>query len=205
MSEVSYTTRDGRLRLYDGTATPYYLEIPFVNAGFSGPLGRGRGAQTIILDRGRLSTRMHYIEESDEAAIAGVEVSWSFKMTNTEPLLTKFKDALNVSQAATWTVGSHTWVTTKGTTQLLSGGATPTLYTTPTFTNAPRRRCINIEVLYVDPTASGGDTGQKYAECEAEPDKQMINEGDREVAVNVRLMCYGAITQITAFTAGNAG
>jgi len=205
-NEVTFTFRDGRCRFYDGTATPFYIEVPFMNADFKAPAGRARPVQTPRLDRGRLSTLHHYIEGPDDPILAAQPLSFSFMLGNFEPNLTKLKQALNTDFAATWTVGSNTWVSTKGSTQILSGGATPTLFTTPTFTNSPRNRCVNIEVLWTDPTnPSGPATGYQWAEVYVAPEKQTINEAAEEVTLQVSGDVYGAITGITAFTAGNAG
>lgn len=205
-NEVTFTHRDGRLRLYDGTATPYYIEVPFINADFKAPAGRARPTQTPRLDRGRLSSLMHYIEGPDDPILGAQTLGFSFLLGNFEPNLTKLKQALNTDFAAAWTVGSNTWVSTKGSTQLLSGGGAPTLFTTPRFTNSPRNRCVNVEVLFVDPTnPTGPATGYKYAEVYLAPDKQMVNEAAEEISLQVSGEIFGSITGITAFTAGNAG
>src|SRR5678815_5095611 len=124
MPPISLSTRDGKLRLYDATVTPspYFIEIPFVNAGFSAPVGRPISAQTLVLDRGRLSSVMHLQEQSDEPIAAPVQGSYTFKLLNSEPNLLKYIAAMNIRQSATWTVGTNTWTSTKGRTQLMSGG-----------------------------------------------------------------------------------
>ena len=202
----TYTHRDGKLRLYDGTTpTPFYIEVPFVNADFKAPSGKARPTMTPMLDRGRLSDLMHYIEGPDDPMLSSQTVSFSFRLGNFEPNLNKLRQALNTDFAAVWTVGANTWVSTKGTTQILSGGANPTLFSTPQFTNSPRNRCVNIEVMYISPVGGGGDTGYQYAEVYLAPEKQSLSETDNGVDIAVQGDIYGSIIIITAFTAGTAG
>jgi hypothetical protein len=205
MALKTYTTRDGILRLYDGTATPFYIEIPFVQANFTAPLGRPRPDEIAVMNRGRFSVtgapNWHYISGADDAIIQPLNLSFSFRLGNTEPSYQKFRDALNIDMiTAPWTVGASTWVTTKGKSSLLSGGETPTLVTTPLFADA-RKRCVDVQVMYTDPDGAL-DIGVRWREVYFPPDQQTVNEGDDMVDIRCTGLIYGDIAEITAFTAG---
>lgn len=208
MAYMTYTHRDGKLRLYDGTNPRFYLELGFVQVGTKGPLGRPTSVQKGITDRGRITANSHYQEGSDENKLQGVAgPTFSFMLSNTDPNWKKWRQALNIPQDTVWTVGSNTWVTTKGTTSIESGGESPVTVSTPTFTNAPRMRTVHVEVLWNDPTQGGGtgDIGTRWNEVLFEPDKQNIDEQADAVMVSASGMFYGIVEQIVAFSSGTEG
>lgn len=203
----TYTFIDGVLRIYDGTATPFYLEIPFMQANFTGPEGNPRPDEIPRMNRGRVrntDSNWHYISAPDDPIVNPVTLSFSFLMANNQPNYQKLRQALNIDMASTWTVGSNTWVSSKGTTQVLGGGRTPTLVTTPSFGDA-RKRTVTIYTLWADPDGGANDIGRKWAEVYFPPDKQTIREAMDMVEIQCQGLIYGAIGQITAFPAGNAG
>src|SRR5574337_69259 len=109
-----FTHRDGELRIYDGSPTPYYLRLLFVQAGFTAPLGRPRPQEMPILDRDRLSTSgvasaitHHYIAGPDTPLMTPMQMSFQFTLANgaSDPNYQKFRQALTLDMAATWTVG----------------------------------------------------------------------------------------------------
>lgn len=203
----SFTFRDGQLRLYDATATPFYIEIPFIQANFTAPMMRPRPEEMNILDRGRMKNSnafWHTILGPDDPIAAPLPLTFSFRLVNTDPGWKKWRQALNLDFASTWTVGSNTWVSAKGTTQVLSGGPeVPTLVTTPLFSDL-RKRCVNVCVLWADPDGIS-DLGYKWSEVYFPPDQQQLNEGNDIVEVRASGQIYGAIVEITAFPSGTAG
>lgn len=206
MALKTYEFPDGVLRLYDGTGTPYYLEVPFVEGKLVAPEGRARPAEIAVINRGRVrqtDTLWHYVEGPDTPIIEPLTLTFSFKMANTEPNYQKLRDALNIDMTATWTVGSNTWVTTKGLSQVLSGGESPQNVTTPAFSD-PRKRCVDIQALWSDPDGTS-DIGRRFREVYFEPSDQQFNEQDVMLEVRLTGRIYGSITDITAFTAGTAG
>lgn len=207
MPTMSYTHRDGKLRIYDGTNPRFYLEIGFVQVGLSGPEGRPTSVQNPIYDRGRVSSQSHYQEGPDNKLQGVAGPTFSFILTNTDPNWKKWRQALNLPQDSVWTVGSNTWVTTKGTTSIESGGEAPVTVSTPTFTNAPRMRTVHIEVLWNDPTqgAGAGDIGRRWNEVLFEPDKTKVTEQENAVMVDAAGMFYGIVQEIVSFTAGTSG
>jgi hypothetical protein len=206
MAYGTYIAKDGELRLYDGTATPYYIKLFFVNSDFTAPTGRPRYEERLVLDRGthkdesgQLTT--HYIRSSDETLLEPLDLTFSIRLANTEPNRLRFRQALNTELAATWTVGSNTWTSTKGTTQILNSAKTAVMVSTPTFTD-PRKRCVNVEVLWIDPTTGGVATGFRWAEVYFPPELQTISETDDQIQCNCAGKIYGQVTLITGFAAG---
>ena len=107
-----FTERDGAIRLYDGTGTPYYLELVFDQADFSGPLGAPRTEEMLVLNRQQMDSYAHYVKGSDEALMAPVEISLSALLTDTEAITDYLLDWLTGQ-----TVNSNTIATTKGDSQ----------------------------------------------------------------------------------------
>jgi hypothetical protein len=208
-NERSFTVHDGVLRVYDGTpVTPFYIELPFVEAGFKGVLGAARPEQRYISSRGRgenfPGAKHHYIELTDETVFAPQPVSWSIRLHNVDPNYQKFKAMLNLAFDATWTVGGNPWVTTKATTQRLSGGRNPRLVTTPPFAGQ-RKRAVDLQLLWTDPDVGGVQhMGHEWCEVCFEPNEQNYDEQDEGVMITLAGNAYGRIGEITAFRTGAA-
>ncbi len=194
-----YTAKDGELRLYDGTSpTPYYLSIPFAGADFSGPEGRPRPEENLVLNRGVFDDNAHYYQGGDEGVLAPLALSFSALIDDTLNRQ-KLRDALcNLDGASPWTVGGNSWATTKGTTQLKAGDGT--LHTTPAFADSSKV-CVNVEILW---NSGANDIGRSYAEVYFPPDQVTVTEGAEGVRLDIHGLIYGEITEITAFTAGTA-
>lgn len=201
MAFKSWYIKRGRLRLYDGSGTPYFLEVSF-RGQVRGPIDRPRPAETLVLDRMRLTAAAHYVQGSDEAVMAPLPLAFNFRLANTEPNLSKFVTLVRSPAVgvATKAVGPNTWVTTKGTSQLQdSNPEGRALVTTPTFSD-PAKWCADVELLYEDPDGAA-DRGFRWNEVYFPPNAQLV-EGDAEVVIELAGEVYGAIDTITAFTAG---
>ena len=48
-----YNLTNGKIRLYDGTATPFYIEVPFDIGDFDGPFGEPLHDEKLIMHRAR--------------------------------------------------------------------------------------------------------------------------------------------------------
>ncbi len=186
-----FTNRKGKIRFYDGTGTPFYLEIPFDGGDASFPTGRPLPELIPVLSRGVKDANSHYIRGSEEAYLEGLDVSFSLLTTE----LTKSQYAedwvaiLNGKTPAT--INSNTILTTKGSTQ--NDGSNDN----PEFPDASSRLTLDIEYLLDGPTT---DKGYKLAEVYFP--HGVLNEGDDSVVINLSGKIYGTITAITAFTAG---
>lgn len=193
----TYTALDGALRIYDGSATPYYVQVLFDELNFTGPEGRARTEETARFHRGRHSTNTHYTSGSDAPILEPPECSFSFRMQNDADVEAKLRAALsNPDQGATWTVDSDTWVTTKGDFNLISG--TGSTAADPAFDDS-RKFCGNVEILW---TKGGVSVGRKYGAVYFPADQISIAESEEGVVVSVTGMIYGLISRITSFTSG---
>ena len=197
---ASYYIKVGRLRFYSGNATPYWFEVPF-RGPVTGPVDRPRPPETLILDRGRATPDAHYISPPDDPILAPVPFSCNFRLANTEPNFSKLLTLIRAPQgAATKNIGGRAWTSTKGTTQLQNNDPLgQVLFTTPPFSDS-EKHCVNVELLWEDPQ-SVQDRGFKWAEVYFPPDRQMT-EGADVVTIDLSGECYGAVTLLTAFSAG---
>jgi len=193
---TTYIGKNGELRFYDGTATPFFLDFVFEEMDFSGPLGVARLEEIPVLDRANLTADFHYVQGSDEAIVEPVEISFSCRLDDTH-LRQELRDVLDIDQPATWLVGGDTWISTKGDTQRTSGDGT--LVTLPAFSD-PQKRTSNLEILWDE---GANDIGMQYNEVYYMPDQQEIGEAEDSLIVSITGQCYGSIVEITALTAGN--
>lgn len=181
-----FTNRSGKIRLYDSTATPFYLQLIFDEGDFSGPYGIPKTEELLQLHRGTVDANSHYIQGPEDAILAPVEISFSGKIQDTSHT-GYLKDWLRGN-----TVNSQTIVTTKGDTQRVSGTVNPS------FADSSKK-CANVEIFWDE---SGTDYGLKYAEVYFPLDQIQIRESGDGVILSLRGQCYGTITDISAFTAG---
>jgi hypothetical protein len=201
----SFYTKVGRLRLYSGTGgsvtTPYFFEVPFRD-GIGSPIDRPRAGETLVLDRGRFTPDAHYVSPPDDPLLAAVPFSCRFRLANTEPNFSKILTIIRARGGViNKLIGGKPWPTSKGTTQIYNSDPLGSgLITTPPFTDA-EKHCVNVEILWTDPQ-SIQNRGFQYNEVYFPPDRQLTEQADG-VFVDLSGEIYGAITPITAFTAGN--
>jgi len=121
---MKFTGKDGTLRVYDRLAG--YTEVHFRNLDFSGPIGRTKLEENLILDGGNLNDFAHYINGSDMVLYDPMPISFSFFMesvTGIELDRNTVRQALICRNAEDADLGTWTgWgASTKGTTQNISG------------------------------------------------------------------------------------
>lgn len=206
MAWRSYYIKNGRLRFYSRAADgPYFIEVPF-RGTVTGPVDIPRPAETMVLDRGRLTADAHYVVADDSAIVAALPFSCNFRLGNTEPnfskLLTIVRGPANTGTTRpTKTIGGRTWTSTKATTQRrnadVSGGGLA-LHTTPDFSDV-EKWCCNAELLWED-TDNSNDRGFQWNELYLPPNQ--VTEGQDNTTVDLSGEVYGSITTLTAFTAG---
>ena len=188
----SFTNKNGALRLYDSTATPYYLEILFTGGDFTGPVGRPAVEEVLVLDRQNTTANMHYIEGSDARIMEPQGISFSGRAFDYAPC----RFLLELLRGET-TINSLTMVTTKGDTQNDSANANPA------FADSSKTT-YNVEMRFTG-AGSGSYEHLKltYNEVYFEPSEQSVNEGEDAVTINMSGQCYGTIVHATgAFTTG---
>ena len=74
---MKFTNKKGKIRLYDGAGTPYYLEIDFDAGDFSGPMGAPKLEEILVLNRGNTDSDMHYINGPDDPLMEPVQISFT--------------------------------------------------------------------------------------------------------------------------------
>jgi len=189
MSKI--TERDAKVRFYDSTATPFYLELDF-DGDYSGPIGQPLNEEILILNRGTMDALAHYIKGSDEALLAPLDVSFKVFARNDD----QFKNILDwiaaMNDALATQVNSNALESTKGDTQ--RDGATAN----PAFADT-NKSTFNIEYLM---EMGGTDLGFKLAEVWVPAAEQVLGESGEEIALPITGKIYGTITRITEFTAG---
>jgi hypothetical protein len=200
MAFSSYYVKVGRMRLFDGSPTPYWFEVPF-RGTIVAPVDRARPPETLVLDRGRFTADAHYVSPPDDPLLNPLPFTCNFRLGNTEPNYSKLLTLIRAAAGnATKNIGGRLWVSTKGTTQIRNNDPLgQILATTPPFSDS-EKHCVNIEVLWTDPQ-NVQDRGFRWAEVYFPPDRQ-VTEGVDVVTVDLSGEVYGAVTLITAFTAG---
>lgn len=196
---ATYTALDGACRIYDGTATPYFIEVLFDQGDLSFPEGKARPEETPIMHRGRAVTAtVHHIIGDDTPVVEPTELSFSFRMQNDVANEEKLYDALcNPSLVSPWTVGADTWDSTKGDAALVNGKGDS--FVDPAFAD-PMKKCVNFEILW---SRDGVDIGRKIVAVYIAPDQISLAEAEDSVMVSVTGQVYGETSRITAFTAGS--
>lgn len=184
-----FVNRRGKIRLYDGTGTPFYLELAFDAGDLSHPTGRNLPEEIAVQDRGRHDANAHYIGGSEECFVEALEASFSLLVNDTTNF-GYFMDWIECLNGDASTVNSNTILTTKGDTQNDGSNNNPAFYDT-------NKKACNIEYL-LDGLSS--DLGWQLNECYIPYPSNA--EGDDAVTLSITPMIYGTITRITAFTAG---
>ena len=186
------TSKDAKIRFYDSTATPYYLEFDLDPGDITFPLGTPLTEETLILNRGNMDANAHYIEGSDAPMMAPVPVSFSIVVTDQAQTTNILNWLAAMNDALATQVNSHTLETCEGDSQ--RDGATAN----PAFADANKSSC-ELEYLL---TMAGTDLGWLYTAVRYDLDKQTFAESEDGIILTLNGMCYGTITRITSFTTG---
>jgi len=194
---ATYTSIQGQIRLYDGSATPYYVALTFDEGNLSAPSGRARPEETAIFHRGRGAKGVHYISGPDAPILEPLELTFGLRVQNVLATAQKFRAAMcNPDLAATWEVDGDTWVSTKGDFTLTDGDGNS--FTDPAFADS-KKVCVNVEILW---TLDSVAYGFKYGAVYFPPDQQSLAESEEGVIISATGLIYGTITEITSFTFG---
>ena len=187
-----FTNKKGKLRLYDGTATPFYLELDFDLGDFSGPLGIPKTEEILVLNRGNSDADAHYIEGGDDKIMEPFAITFSaFVVDKTQcKYLLDWLEAMEDGGGSP-AVNSNTLVTTKEDTQRDGANNTPAFADTSKMTS-------NLEYLLDGAT----DICWHYNEVLFPLAEQSISEAEDGVTISLNGMCYGTVSRDTTFTAG---
>jgi len=188
------TSRDAKLRIYDGTGTPYYLEVDLDIGDFNGPIGQPRQEEILILNRGTMDSEAHYIKGPDNPLLAPLPVSFSVYVRDDNQTI-YLLDMLKAGQdGGTTTVNSNTMATTKADSQRDGSN------NNPAFADSNK---LTYDIHYLIETG-GTDLGFKYMECFFPLEQNMINEAEEGIPILLNALCYGTITRITSWLAGTS-
>lgn len=187
------TSRNAKIRLYDGTGTPWYLELDLDKGDFSGPLGVPRQEEQLVLNRGTMDSLAHYVKGPDGKLMEPVEISFSAMLRDDAQTINILNWIAAMNDALATQVNVHTLVSTESDTQ--RDGAN----NNPAFADSNKGTC-NVEYLM---ETGGTDLGFKYAEVYFAADQITIGESEDEITITLTGKCYGTITRLTEFTAGN--
>lgn len=199
MARVTFSGRQGFLRLYDGTAdTPRYLEIPFVLMNFSGPLGKPRSPDPIVTTVGgyfHAPTSPEY----ESGFYEPTAINFTFWVNSAD--WTAHRAAFsNIDMASPWRVGAHTWQTSKGrgSIRLPDDSYKPTAL----FFDQ-NKKAVDVQVKWASTQASGSIVGMRYDETYFSPQSLQLTESPDFVEIRVSgALVYGNIEPIGDFTAG---
>lgn len=185
--------RDGELRIYSGatpgaagkTTRPKYLEVLFVNAGFSAPIKRPEVSETLVMDRGVYTADAEYKRGLDDEKLVALPLSFTFKMADTT-MTTYFQRILQATSPCV--INGKTCRSSKGE-SAISGISTPDFADTA-------KMAWDVGVLW------DGVIDQGFRWREVLWKESTINEGEDEVTITANGEVYGDVTRITAFWAG---
>lgn len=183
---MKFTNRKGTLRLYDGTSTPYYLELKFDDGNFTFPLGQAKTEEELILQRNTMSSDAHYIEGGDDVVMEPLPLTFSFFLEDTT-ITTYLLAWLEMGG----TVNGNTVVTTKEDTKRDGSN------NNPAFADATKDTW-NVEYFLDGST----DICWHFNEVYFAVNKQNVSESEEGVTVTLEGMWYGTVTRDTEFTSG---
>lgn len=186
------TLKEARIRLYDSTATPLYLQFTLDPGDFTAPIGVPRQEELLKLDRNNYNASAHYIITSDAALMAPVPVSWSFPVTDAAKTTNILAWIKAMNDGLSTQVNSNTLETTETDSQRNGSVANAV------FADSNKSTCIVEYVIEI----GGTDLGWKYEGVWIPESECQLAEGEEETIISVSAMCYGTITQLTGFTSG---
>ncbi len=186
------TLQNAKLRFYDSTATPLYLEIDLDPGDFSGPFGAPLTEEIIELDRGNMNANALYRQSNDEPLMAPVPITFTIRLTDSAQTINIKNWIRAMNDGGSTQVNSNTLEDTAIDSQ--RDGATAN----PVFADSNKMQCI-VEYLV---SMTGTDVGFNYEGVWLPADQQQISEAEDSITIAINGMCYGTITDITGFTAG---
>ena len=191
---MKITQRDAKLRLYDSTATAWYLELEFDLGNFTGPIGAPLPEEILALDRGKATGDMHYVKGDDYAMMASVPISFGYFLQDVVQLTYLIHWITAMNDGLTQTVNAHTLLSTHADSQRDGSNANPA------FADSNKSQC---DVLWLSDTA-GVDFGWRYNGVWFPFDQQSFTEGEAEGTLTLNGLCYGTIVPITAWPGSDA-
>lgn len=184
--------QDGELRLieFGNAGTTYFLEVLFCEMDFSGPTSRPRAEETLVLDRNKADSNMHYTLGPDTPRYEPIPITFSARIDDAQQsrVLSDWLSGVTIINGQTL----YTW---KGQTTIDGN-------TLPTFISSAVSRLDNnasrIEIMW----DGASDIGYQYNEVTFTPGEQTITESPDGLIMNANGMVHGDVTRITGFGVG---
>ena len=166
-----------------------YFEVSFSAMDFSGPLGRPSTEETLVLDRGNMSSKAHYIEGVDGVIYESLPVAFSALLddVHNRERLQAALECGNPNDSGRWIT---TGTTTKGTTK--NDGTN----LNPAFADATKKT-VNIHWLMESSRTAGLDYGMAFYETFFPHDEITISEAEDGVTIAAAGGCFGVIERIS--------
>jgi hypothetical protein len=164
-----------------------YIKLLFCNADFTGPTGRNRPEETLVVDRMKYDSNTHFVQGSDAVIAEPLTMSLTFRAF----------DRKNGAELMKWitdhqTRSGKTLPSLKGYSGLYDYAGT--YWKTNAFTDTSKV-CFDVEMKYDEDTSDAGGVPLTVKMHEV-----LFNQGDQtftdgEDAVNVSLsgMVYGSV------------
>jgi len=188
--------QDGELRISDwgaaGGAT-HYIQILFTEMDFSAPTSRPLTEETLILDRNKADSNMHYIQGPDTPIYDPIAITFTCKIADTS----------STQLMVDWLSGvTRLPGASSGLTQLYSwkGKTTISGNSLPAFADSTGKYAYKTEIKW-DASSAGTDIGYQYNEVFFTPGEQTITEAPDGVTLNVNGQIYGGVSRINSFDA----
>lgn len=164
----------------------YYFDVSFSMMDFNGPIGRGMTEEMLILDRGTMDSKGHYIEGDDSPVYEPLDISWSCTLDDTYNK-EDIEAALTCGNPGTTEWGS-TGTTTKGDSK--NDG---TNYN-PTFDDSSKKT-VDIQIKFENSSGSYIQ-GFAYYETYFPQEGVQISESADGVTLSATGAVYGVVERI---------
>ena len=171
-----------------------YFTISFAQMDFSGPMGRPKVDEILVLDRGKQGAKSHYIESADGKIYVPQEISFSCYIDDV------YNKADILTALACGSLSTSRWdaigVTSKGTTK--NDGSNYN----PAFTDATKKT-VNVHILFDESRAvtktQVKPKGYAYYETYFPLEEQSVAESEDGTVLTCRGAVYGVICPIHGF------
>jgi len=164
-----------------------YFEIAFAAMDFTGPLGRPKTEEILVLNRGRSDANAHYIQSADGRIYEPQEISFSCLLDDVvNKVAIMVALACGDPDSARWTA---TGVTSKGTTK--NDGVN----LNPAFKDATKKT-VNVQMLF---QGASRNQGWAYYEVFFPEENQKVTEAEDGVPLSCAGGAYGIIERINEF------
>jgi len=162
-----------------------YFEVAFSKMDFNGPIGRARPDEILVMERGLVNSKMHYVNTSVMKLYEPIPISFSCLIDDTYN-----KNDIELALAC-GNPGSTRWTSTGTTSKAttMNDGSVAN----PAFADPTNKKAVNVQILFTS-TASGGlDFGWAYYETYFPGNEITVSEGEDGNILTAAGGVYGVI------------